>query len=69
MRARASMRYAREGDTAHARPNIQVRRRSRRSARRHGRCTPVEQVTPIRQLQMGRFNGKSWELFGDVLGE
>jgi len=26
-------------------------------------------VTPIRQLQMARFNGKSWELFGDVIGE
>ncbi|WP_431201526.1 ABC transporter substrate-binding protein [Bradyrhizobium betae] len=31
--------------------------------------TSAEQVTPIRQLQMARFNGKSWELFGDVLGE
>jgi branched-chain amino acid transport system substrate-binding protein len=26
-------------------------------------------VTPIRQIQMGRFDGKSWVLFGDVLGE
>jgi len=31
--------------------------------------TSADQVTPIRQLQMARFNGKSWELFGDVLGE
>ncbi|MBR0793102.1 ABC transporter substrate-binding protein [Bradyrhizobium manausense] len=31
--------------------------------------TSAEQVTPIRQLQMARFNGKSWDLFGDVLGE
>lgn len=31
--------------------------------------TSAGQVTPIRQLQMARFNGKSWELFGDVLGE
>jgi branched-chain amino acid transport system substrate-binding protein len=31
--------------------------------------TSAEQVTPIRQLQMARFNGKSWELFGDVLGD
>ena len=31
--------------------------------------TSAEQVTPIRQLQMARFNGKSWELFGDVIGE
>ena len=31
--------------------------------------TSAEQVTPIRQLQMARFNGTSWELFGDVLGE
>ena len=26
-------------------------------------------VTPIRQIQMARFDGKSWQLFGDVLGE
>jgi branched-chain amino acid transport system substrate-binding protein len=26
-------------------------------------------VTPIRQIQMARFDGKSWVLFGDVLGE
>ena len=26
-------------------------------------------VTPIRQIQMARFDGKSWALFGDVLGE
>ena len=31
--------------------------------------TSADQVTPIRQLQMARFNGKSWELFGDVLGD
>ena len=31
--------------------------------------TSPEQVTPIRQLQMARFDGKSWVLFGDVLGE
>ncbi len=31
--------------------------------------TSADQVTPIRQLQMARFSGKSWELFGDVLGE
>ncbi|WGR93062.1 ABC transporter substrate-binding protein [Bradyrhizobium sp. ISRA443] len=31
--------------------------------------TSADQLTPIRQLQMARFNGKSWELFGDVLGE
>lgn len=31
--------------------------------------TSAEQVTSIRQLQMARFNGKSWELFGDVIGE
>ena len=31
--------------------------------------TSAEQVTPIRQLQMARFDGKSWVLFGDVLGE
>lgn len=31
--------------------------------------TSAEQVIPITQLQMARFNGKSWELFGDVLGE
>lgn len=28
-----------------------------------------DQRIPIRQLQMARFNGTSWELFGDVLGE
>lgn len=28
-----------------------------------------DQRTPIRQLQMARFNGTSWELFGDVLSE
>jgi branched-chain amino acid transport system substrate-binding protein len=26
-------------------------------------------VTPIRKIQMARFDGKSWVLFGDVLGE
>jgi branched-chain amino acid transport system substrate-binding protein len=26
-------------------------------------------VTPIRQMQMARFDGKSWVLMGDVLGE
>lgn len=31
--------------------------------------TSADQVTPIRQLQMARFNGKTWELFGDVLGD
>jgi branched-chain amino acid transport system substrate-binding protein len=31
--------------------------------------TTADQVIPITQLQMARFNGKSWELFGDVLGE
>ena len=31
--------------------------------------TSGAQVTPIRQLQMARFDGKSWVLFGDVLGE
>ncbi|RJF74761.1 ABC transporter substrate-binding protein [Rhodopseudomonas palustris] len=29
----------------------------------------ADQRTPIRQLQMARFNGTSWELFGDVLNE
>jgi branched-chain amino acid transport system substrate-binding protein len=24
--------------------------------------------TPVRQIQMARFDGKSWVLFGDVLG-
>jgi branched-chain amino acid transport system substrate-binding protein len=28
-----------------------------------------DNVTPIRQIQMARFDGKSWVLFGDVLGE
>ncbi len=31
--------------------------------------TEADNVTPIRQLQMARFDGKSWVLFGDVLGE
>lgn len=31
--------------------------------------TSKDQVTPIRQLQMARFDGTSWVLFGDVLGE
>ncbi len=31
--------------------------------------TSRDQVTPIRQLQMARFDGTSWVLFGDVLGE
>jgi branched-chain amino acid transport system substrate-binding protein len=30
--------------------------------------TEPNNVTPIRQIQMARFDGKSWELFGDVLG-
>jgi len=31
--------------------------------------TDPHNVTPIRQIQMARFDGKSWVLFGDVLGE
>jgi len=31
--------------------------------------TEKNNVTPIRQMQMARFNGKSWELFGDILGD
>ena len=31
--------------------------------------TDAHNVTPIRQIQMARFDGKSWVLFGDVLGE
>jgi branched-chain amino acid transport system substrate-binding protein len=31
--------------------------------------TEPDNVTPIRQLQMARFDGKSWVLFGDILGE
>jgi branched-chain amino acid transport system substrate-binding protein len=31
--------------------------------------TDAHNVTPIRQLQMARFDGKSWVLFGDILGE
>ena len=31
--------------------------------------TSPDQVTPVRQLQMARFDGKSWVLFGAVLGE
>lgn len=31
--------------------------------------TEPNNVTPIRQLQMAKFDGKSWVLFGDVLGE
>ena len=31
--------------------------------------TDPDNVTPIRQIQMARFDGKSWVLFGDVLGE
>jgi len=31
--------------------------------------TEPNNVTPIRQIQMARFDGKSWVLFGDVLGE
>lgn len=30
--------------------------------------TDPTNVTPIRQIQMARFDGKSWVLFGDVLG-
>jgi branched-chain amino acid transport system substrate-binding protein len=30
--------------------------------------TEPNNVTPIRQIQMARFDGKSWVLFGDVLG-
>jgi branched-chain amino acid transport system substrate-binding protein len=26
-------------------------------------------VTPIRQIQMARFDGKTWALFGDILGD
>jgi branched-chain amino acid transport system substrate-binding protein len=31
--------------------------------------TDPNNVTPIRQIQMAHFDGKSWVLFGDVLGE
>ena len=31
--------------------------------------TDPHNVTPIRQIQMARFDGKSWVLFGDVLGD
>ena len=31
--------------------------------------TEPDNVTPIRQLQMARFDGKSWVLFGEVLGD
>jgi branched-chain amino acid transport system substrate-binding protein len=31
--------------------------------------TDPQNVTPIRQIQMARFDGKSWVLFGDLLGE
>jgi branched-chain amino acid transport system substrate-binding protein len=31
--------------------------------------TEPDNVTPIRQIQMARFDGKSWALFGDVLGD
>jgi branched-chain amino acid transport system substrate-binding protein len=31
--------------------------------------TDPQNVTPIRQIQMARFDGKSWVLFGEVLGE
>jgi branched-chain amino acid transport system substrate-binding protein len=31
--------------------------------------TDPNNVTPIRQIQMARFDGKSWVLFGNVLGE
>ena len=31
--------------------------------------TDPRNVTPIRQIQMARFDGKSWVLFGDILGE
>lgn len=31
--------------------------------------TEPDNMTPIRQLQMARFDGKSWVLFGDILGE
>jgi branched-chain amino acid transport system substrate-binding protein len=31
--------------------------------------TEPNNVTPIRQLQMARFDGKSWVLFGEIIGE
>lgn len=31
--------------------------------------TEPNNVTPIRQIQMARFDGRSWVLFGDVLGD
>jgi branched-chain amino acid transport system substrate-binding protein len=31
--------------------------------------TDPQNVTPIRQIQMARFDGRSWVLFGEVLGE
>jgi branched-chain amino acid transport system substrate-binding protein len=29
--------------------------------------TSADNFAPIKQMQLQRFNGKSWELFGDVL--
>ncbi|MGE5203732.1 MAG: branched-chain amino acid ABC transporter substrate-binding protein, partial [Acidobacteriota bacterium] len=29
--------------------------------------TSATDFAPIKQMQLQRFNGKSWELFGDVL--
>jgi len=31
--------------------------------------TSADDVIPIRQLQMQRFDGRAWSLFGPVLGE
>ena len=29
--------------------------------------TSADNFSPIKQMQLQRFNGKTWELFGDVL--
>ena len=31
--------------------------------------TSPDNFYPIRQLQLSRFNGESWELFGDLFGD
>ena len=31
--------------------------------------TSPDNYRPIRQMQLSRFNGESWELFGDVLSD
>ena len=46
-----------------------IRKLQAELAELRGETPAPDNVTPIRQIQMARFDGKSWALFGDVLSD